>query len=336
MTDSRRYDAVVVGTCVADILVRPVPLGVPVGGGRLFHVDPIEVTTGGIVCNTGIALARLGLSVAAASLVGDDPWGAHVRTRLSGEGIDTVSLEVESGRATSTTAVLIDPSGERSFAHHLGTCAGINLAWVQRHLEAFRRADWVILGYAGLLPALEPDLADAMSTIRSVGCRVALETGGTGGSLAHVGPALRHVDMYVPSLDEAVAQTGCQGPREIIDRYRALGATGLLGIKAGTDGSILSPSAGGWIEIPCLPSPCPVADTTGAGDAFLAGLVAGIVRGMAPRDAGLLGAATAACCVTGVGATAGLRSYDETLRVAGLIGFETRENRPVTRGSASW
>jgi sugar/nucleoside kinase (ribokinase family) len=56
-----------------------------------------------------------------------------------------------------------------------------------------------------------------------------------------------------------------------------------------------------------------VADTTGAGDAFLGGLVTGLVRGMGLREAGLLGAATAACCVTGVGATAGLRTLPETL-----------------------
>ena len=70
MTSAARIDCVVAGTCVADILVRPVPLTGPVGGGRLFHVDPIEVTTGGIVCNTGIGLARLGL---VAGLVGGMP-----------------------------------------------------------------------------------------------------------------------------------------------------------------------------------------------------------------------------------------------------------------------
>ena len=83
MTAGKRFDCVVVGTCVADILVRPVPLTEPVGGGRLLPVAPIEVTTGGIVCNTGIGLARLGIGVTAASLVGDDAWGGSPARRIS-------------------------------------------------------------------------------------------------------------------------------------------------------------------------------------------------------------------------------------------------------------
>jgi fructokinase len=83
----------------------------------------------------------------------------------------------------------------------------------------------------------------------------------------------------------------------------------------GTRGAVLSPSPGEFLDIPCIAAPAPVADTTGAGDSFLAGLLTGILRGLTIREAGLLGAATAACCVTGVGATAGLRSYDETSRL---------------------
>jgi sugar/nucleoside kinase (ribokinase family) len=44
-----------------------------------------------------------------------------------------------------------------------------------------------------------------------------------------------------------------------------------------------------------------------------AALLTGILRGMPLREAGILGAATAACCVTGFGAVAGLQSFDETL-----------------------
>ena len=77
----------------------------------------------------------------------------------------------------------------------------------------------------------------------------------------------------------------------------------------------MSPRVGEFLEIPCIPAPGPVADTTGAGDSLLAGLITGILRGMPLEQAGRLGAATAACCVTGVGATAGLRSFDETMRL---------------------
>jgi sugar/nucleoside kinase (ribokinase family) len=309
-------DCIVCGTCVADILVRPVPLSLPVGGGRLFHVEPIEVTTGGIVCNSGTAMQRLGLRVAAASLVGDDLWGGVVRARLEGEGIDTAAIESHPTLATSTTAVLIDPSGERSFAHHVGAPQAIDIAFIKRQAAHFGNSRMALVGYFGLLPSLEPVLADAVATIKATGCRVALETGGSGGTLEQLEPALKHVDIYVPSLDESVHQTGLSDPKEIIDCYRRHGAGGIVGVKLGTRGTLLSPAAGDVFEIPCVPAPGPVVDTTGAGDSFLAGLLTGLLRGMPVREAGMLGAATAACCVTGLGATAGLRSFDETLQLA--------------------
>ena len=313
MTD---VDCLLCGTCVADILVRPVPLARPIGGGRLFHVEPIDVTTGGIVCNTGIALARLGLRVAASGLVGADPWAATIRGRLEAEGIDATGLLEDPRRATSTTAVLIGPDGERSFAHHTGAPAAVDLAFIRAAVPRFARARMAVLGYVGLLPALEPALAEAVATIKGAGCRVAVETAGDGGSLAMVAPALPDMDVYVPSLDEAVHQTALHDPREIVGCYRGHGAAGLVGVKLGTRGALLSPAAGEFVEVACVPPPGPVADTTGAGDSFLAGLIAGLLRGQPVAAAGRLAAATAACCVTGLGATAGLRSYEETLALA--------------------
>ena len=308
----RDIDCVICGTCVADMLVRPVPLSVPVGGGRLFHVDPIEVVTGGIVCNTGIAMRRLGMRVAAASLVGTDPWGQFVRDRLAAEGIDTTALDTDAAQATSTTAVLVAPDGERSFAHHVGAPRTLGLDFVRRHAATFARGRVALVGYFGLLPALEPVLAGALAAIKAAGCTVALETGGSGGSLAELAPALPLIDIYVPSRDEAAHQTGLADPRDIIACYRGHGAAGLVGIKLGAQGTLLSPAAGEFVEIPCVPAPGPVIDTTGAGDSLLAGLLTGLLRGLPLRGAGLLGAATAACCVTGLGAVAGLRSFDET------------------------
>ena len=308
-------DCIVCGTCTADILVKPVGLSTPIGGGRLFDVDPIDVTTGGIVCNSGIAMRRLGLAVGAASIVGDDVWGGVVRRRLDAEGIAAAGVEMHALHATSSTAVLIDPSGERSFAHHVGACRAIDIAFLRRQTAEFSRARLVLLGYFGLLSALEPAIGEAVALLRGLGCQVALETGGSGGTLSAIAAALPNVDLYVPSLDEAIHQTGLADARAIINCYRAHGAAGIVGVKLGSRGTLLSPRAGEFFEIPCVPAPGPVADTTGAGDSLLAGLITGMLHGMPLDQAGRLGAATAACCVTGVGATAGLRSFEETMRL---------------------
>jgi sugar/nucleoside kinase (ribokinase family) len=303
---------------VADVLVRPVPLESPVGGGRLFHVDPLEVTTGGLVCNAGVAMRRLAAVVEAVALVGDDLWGREIVARLANEGIGTTGIERRPGAATSTTAALIDHGGERSFAHHVGVANAFDIGVLRRHASLFARSRFAVLGYVGLLPGLEPRLAEAVDTLRQAGCRVVLETGGGGGSLAYVAAALPGIDVFVPSLDEARQHTGSNDPGSIIAHYRRHGAAGLVGVKCGARGSVLSPDDGILIEVPCIAAPEPVIDTTGAGDSFLAGLVVGLARGMPVEAAGRLGAATAACCVTRAGATAGLRGLPETLRLAGL------------------
>jgi hypothetical protein len=63
-TMDTQTDCLLIGTAVADVLIRPVPLTQPVGGGRLLHAEPLVVTTGGLVCNTGVAMRRLGMRVA--------------------------------------------------------------------------------------------------------------------------------------------------------------------------------------------------------------------------------------------------------------------------------
>jgi sugar/nucleoside kinase (ribokinase family) len=310
------FDCVICGSCVADILVRPIALSVPTGAGRLIEVDPIEVTTGGIVCNAGVAMARLGMKTAAFSYVGNDTWAAVIREKLQAEGMDTRALLNYPGGATSTTAVLIDPSGERSFAHCVGAPRRMDKRLFLENLSLFARSRMMLLGYYSLMPKLEPDLPEVLQAIRQLGCRTALDAAGGGGTLRPLDRILPHLDVYVPSLAEAVAQTGQTDPKAIIDAFRNCGAPGLLGVKLGSRGAILSPAAGEYLDVPCVPAPGPVVDTTGAGDSFYAGLLTGILRGMTLLASGRLAAAAGACCVTGLGATAGLRNFEETQRLA--------------------
>ena len=313
---NRSFDCVVCGSCVVDILVRPFSLFTPAGAGRLFAVEPIEMTTGGIVCNAGIAMARLGMKVAAFSYVGNDVWAPLIRQRLQAEGVDAGALLTHPTGASSTTAVLIDPSGERSFAHCVGAPRLMDKRLYLDHLDLFAQSRMLLLGYYSLLPNLESDLPEVFAAVREVGCRVALDAAGSGGTLQPLDRILPHLDVYFPSFAEAAAKTGQSDPQKILDVFRNCGAPGLLGVKLGGKGALLSPAAGEFIDIPCARPPGPVVDTTGAGDCFYAGLLTGLLRGMSPLEAGRLAAAVGACCVTGFGATAGVRGYEETLRVA--------------------
>ena len=129
---------------------------------------------------------------------------------------------------------------------------------------------------------------------------------------------LPQLDVWVPSFNEAKNQTGHVDPAKIIATYRSCGAPGLLGVKLGRDGVLLSPKDGSFLEIGVAKPPGEVIDTTGAGDAFYAGLLTGLLKGMAVEDAGKLGAGAAACCCTSVGGSTGGRDYASTTKVAGL------------------
>lgn len=316
----KTFDCVLCGSCVADILVRPVRLDAPIGEGTLIQVDPIEVTTGGIVSNAGIAMAKLGMKIAAFSYVGNDEWASVIQKKYQQEGIDTSRLLTHPTGATSTTVVLIDPSGERSFAHSVGAPMLMDAGVFHQHLDVFARSRMMVVGYYSLMPNLEGDLPEVFAAVRRSDCLTVLDAAGHGGGMQPLDRILPHLDVYVPSRAEAAHQTGETDPKKIIDTFRQCGAPGLLGVKLGSEGALLSPAAGQYVKIECVPAPGPIVDTTGAGDCFYAGLLAGLLKGMSVEQAGRLAAATGACCVTGMGATAGLRNYHETARLAGLTG----------------
>jgi sugar/nucleoside kinase (ribokinase family) len=89
-------------------------------------------------------------------------------------------------------------------------------------------------------------------------------------------------------------------------------------VKLGSAGVLLSPGAGEFMEIGVCRPPGDVLDTTGAGDCFYAGLLAGLLKDLSIEDAGRLGAAAAACCVTALGGFAGVRDFAFTARLAGI------------------
>ena len=317
--DTKTIDCVLCGSCVVDILCRPMPIREAIGPSKLVAVEPIQLTTGGIVSNSGVAMARLGMKVAAFSYVGDDDWAGVIRRRYDAEGLDTAPLMTHPTEASSTTVVLIDLTGERSFGHCVGAPRMLDKATFLDHLDLFEQSRMTLLGYYSLLPNLESDLPEVFAAMRQVGCRTALDSAGDGGGLEPLDRILPHLDVFVPSVDEAAHQTGLDDPQQIVEKFRSLGAPGMLGLKLGSKGALLSPGDGQWIEVSIVTPPGgKVVDTTGAGDCFYAGLLTGLLRGLSANEAGRLAAATGACCVAALGASEGIRDYDETAKLAAI------------------
>ncbi|HEX4414820.1 MAG TPA: carbohydrate kinase family protein [Lacipirellulaceae bacterium] len=319
---NKTLDCVVVGSCVVDVLARPVPLTSAIGGGRLIESEPLVLTTGGIVSNSGIAMARLGMRVAAFTYVGNDEWANVIRHRYAAEGVDTSALITHPTGATSTTAVLIDPSGERTFVHCVGAPRMLDKQALVGQMELFAKSRAMLIGYYPLMTRLQNDLPDVFAAIRELGCLTALDAAADGGTMDPLARILPHVDVYIPSESEAQHQTGLEDPRAIIAAYRDAGARNWVGVKLGSKGALLSPSPGEFVDIAAVKAPGEVIDTTGAGDCFLGGLLAGILRGLPPAEAGRLGAAAGACCVTGLGATTAVRGYHDTCQLAGINSLE--------------
>ena len=111
----------------------------------------------------------------------------------------------------------------------------------------------MLLGYYSLMPNLEPDLPEVFAAIRADRLPHGAGRGRRRRQRCSRWIAiLPHLDVYVPSHDEATHQTGETDPRKIIDTYRDCGAPGLLGVKLGVEGALLSPAAGEYIDIACV------------------------------------------------------------------------------------
>jgi sugar/nucleoside kinase (ribokinase family) len=296
-----------VGIYVADALAKPVD-EMPERG-KLVLFDQLELHTGGCANNTAIALSRLGIPTRALGKIGRDAFGDFVLQRLTEAGVDTEGM-IRTDANTSFTFVMVGSDGERTFFHTIGANAELTAADVRLGLIE----DAKVLHVAGtfLMPGFDGEpTAELLRWARGRGIVTALDTtwDSSGRWLDTVRDALPHLDFFLPSIEEARAMTGRDDPDDVAQALLDLGA-GTVALKLGADGSYVR-NADGDIRIPAIP--VDAVDTTGAGDAYVGGFLAGQAMGWDLERCGRLGSATGAACVTAIGTTPGLRSLDDTL-----------------------
>ena len=296
------------GIHIVDILGRPVTAIPP--GQNVDILEEIRITVAGTAAGTSIDMAKLGLNVLAMGALGKDELGNFVVNTMQSYGIDTARLRRKDGVQTSATMLPIRPNGDRPALHVPG--ANGELTWEDLDLDAIAQADFLHMGGTSLMPKF-----DGEPTVRVL--RYAKEHGVTTtfdlvaidrpDLLDLIEPCLPYIDYFMPGLDEARMMCKLDARQDVIDFFLDRGA-GHTVFKMGAQGSSIA-SRDGEIRLPALEAP--VVDSTGCGDAYCAGFIAGLGMGWSVEDAGRLGTAAAGLVITGLGSDAGIVDLDETI-----------------------
>ena len=302
-------DVVCLGFLVADVIARPFDELPPAGS--LGFVETVSLHGGGCALNTASALTRLGRTAAVAGKVGDDALGDFLLHLLDERGVERRGVIRDPSASTSATVVLVRADGERTFLHAKGANAQLDA----RELDSELLFSGRCLHIAGalVLDALDGEpCAALLAEAKRRGLVTSLDTvWDASGRWERILPCLPHVDVLAPSLAEALAISGERDVETAAAWLRRAGAREVV-IKLGPDGSYVAGK--GYVE----PVHVEAVDGTGAGDAFVAGLLHGVLDEWPLDRSARLANAAGALATTAVGAADGVRNLRETLTLAGL------------------
>ena len=275
------FDVVCVGESMALVTPDP-PAPLALGGPARLDVAGAEST---VACY----LAMLGARAAWASRVGDDPLGRLLLSRIGSYGVDTSLVEVD---PAAPTGVFFKDPGERTavYYYRAGSAASRLGPGLVRSLSG-------LVHLSGITPALSPSCAALVEAVLDSGATVSFDVNYRPAlwPVATAGPVLARLaaraDVVFVGLDEAQALWGVAGPADVRD---LLPGPATVVVKDAAEGAY-----SGDTFVPALP--VEVVEPVGAGDAFAAGYLFGMLRDL-PEPARLrLGhlVASAALRVTG-------------------------------------
>jgi len=283
---------------------------------RLYASMPAgEESSGGSAANTCAAAAALGARVAYLGKVADDQLGRVFRHDITAAGVHFPSAPTREGAPTARCLILVTPDGQRTMHTYLGA----SVAFAERDVDPALIADAAVLYLEGYLfdpPAAQAAFRAAAAAARATGRRVAL-------SLSDPFCVERHRDAF-RALVRGGVDILCANEAEVTSLYQvnsfeeaveaARAEVGLAALTQSEAGSLVVRGTE-TVRVPAAPAR--VLDTTGAGDAYAAGLLAGLTSGRDIRDCGRLGALAAAEVIGHYGA----RPQADLRRLAADAGF---------------
>ena len=284
--------------------------------GELVQIRSVSRAPGGLVPNTGrdIRILAPEIPVVACGMVGDDDDGRFATNALADCGMDTSGVVVSRDAPTSFTDVISVDGGERTFFTYPGASA--LWGYDEFPFDLVEKDDIVLLGYFLLLAKI--DAGDGRRILRELkarGVKTAIDLV-TENSDRYwlVRECLCDVDYLVVNESEAanIAVASCATVlRDVAQSLLDLGVRERVVIHHPA-GAVSFTKSGKWTERPSIDVPRGfIKGKTGAGDAFCAGALVGIFKGLSEEEILDLGSLAAIGALSAPNATEGMRSINE-------------------------
>ncbi len=307
---------VTLGAFILDVLGRPVE-SIPPGQGSVV-LQEIRATAAGTAAGPAVDLAKLGAQVSAIGAIGADVIADIIVAILDRRGVDAAGLVRKPGVQTAATMLPIRPNGERPALHVPGAMTHLRPADID--LDLVRGCDVLLLGAPDALGAIasaQDGLPAVAAAARAGGALVVIDMlrRGSAADFERLAGLIGAADWFCPNDDQLLHLTGRSDIAAAIGDVLALGAGGVA-VTLGADGCLITTDRVGGLQH--IPAPrIDVVDTTGCGDGFDAGMIAGLLLGCEPADAARLGTACGSLVATGLGSDAGITSLDDAVSFLG-------------------
>ena len=308
----KQYDLVAIGEALVDLISDQI---VP----SLNQAGQFQRFLGGEVTNVALNVALLGGQTALVACVGEDGFGNYIRQQLDKAGVATEYVGVTS-QAPTTVAVNARQTATPDFIIYRG--ADAHIFSEGRYLEAIKASRVVhTSAFALSRDPARSTILQALKVARQSGCIVSLDPNYHPRIWPDVADsdfqsvlldAYQWVNVTKPSLDDCARLFG-PGLSPVVCAERLLSwGPEIVALTMGRQGVLVTTADGSFHHV--QPSDAEVADVTGAGDAFWAGLLTALLDGYPPHEAACLGQMVAEIKISTVGPVLQMPSRDSLYR----------------------
>jgi sugar/nucleoside kinase (ribokinase family) len=303
-------DVVCLGILVADIFSSPIP-SLPAAG-ELRVTDRFLLSSGGCATNTAACLRRLGRRVKVIGKVGIDVFGDFVLSDLDQRGIDVSQIRRSQTHQTSGTFILNVRGDDRRYIHFVGANADFSSKDVDYSALDGARVLYVG-GYLAMPGFNAKELASLLKEAKKRSLLTVVDVvipTGNSVSLSQVEPILAHTDVFLPNQDEALVLTG---EREAEGQAHFLGQMNSECTIVITQGHRGALAKRGMETLRAQTYDVKSVDESGAGDAFTAGFITGMLENWSLEKSLRFASAVGASCTTKLGCIDGVFRFDEAI-----------------------